>query len=158
MVPRRGRDPHPLHDPAVEELQALGFGGGEDGEEVHILVAEHPADRPVRGPGQRRVVVQPEAEVRPREPLVEQRRVLPEPGQHGAHDGMDQPFVGQDHPAEEGLPSRRGPKRGFLPVPIAPRIEGPPAEDPALHEVPVDLRRLPDGEVALVHRAVAARR
>ena len=78
----RGIEADPLHVLAVEHLQAVHPVGGQDGEQVHVLVAQHAA-----GAGlvvlfrDGRVVIEPEAEVRPRELFVVERWIAAEIGQ-----------------------------------------------------------------------------
>ena len=168
---RRRGDAHPFHGTAVEELEAFHFGGREEGEQVHILVAEHPAGGVPGFAGQRRVVVEPEAEVGPGEGAVVERRVFAEVFEHGPHQGEDQPFVRGDDAAEERLPTGGGPELPLVPIPVSPAsgvslaagispaagdAERAAAEDPAFHQVRMDHGGFPDREVALVHRAAAA--
>jgi hypothetical protein len=55
-------------------LQALDRRGGQQREEVDVLVAEQPAGGAVLERGERRIVVEPQAELRPLEaPVVEVR-------------------------------------------------------------------------------------
>ena len=152
----RGIEADPLHVLAVEYLQAVHPMGGQDGEQVHVLVAQHAA-----GPGRvvlfgdGRVVVETEAEVRPGELLVVEGRIAAQVGEDALHEGQDQLLVVLDDPPEERFVIGRGPVVSLAIVRVLAQVEGPAAEDPALDEIGMHPAGLLDREVALVDRTVS---
>ena len=151
----RGIEADPLHVLAVEHLQPVHPVGGQDGEQVHVLVTEHAA-----GPGRvvlfgdGRVVVEPEAEVGPRELLVVEGRIAAQVGEDALHEGQDQFLVVLDDLPEERFVTGRGPVLRLAVVRVLAQVECPAAEDPALDEVGMHPAGLLDREVALVDRTV----
>ena len=131
-------------------------GGGKEGEEVDVLVAEHAAGtRALVRSAQRRVVVEPQPEVGAGEPAVVQVGVAAQRAQQALHHREDQSLVGLGHPTEERLESGPGPEVGLAVRRVAVEVERTPTEHPALDQVGVNVARLLDREVALVDRAEA---
>ena len=103
------------------------------------------------------VVVEPEAEVCPRELLVVEGRIAAQVGEDALHEGQDQLFVLLDDLPEERFVSGRGPVVRLAVVRVFAQVESPAAEDPALDEIGMHPAGLLDGKVPLVDRTVALR-
>ena len=148
-----------IHFPLARlRIEPLHPGGRKEGEQVHVLVAEHPAGaRRLVHRAHRRIVVEPQPEVGAREPAVVEVRVAAQGTEQALHDRKNQPLVGLAHPAEERLAPGAGPEVFLAVRRIVVEVERTPAEHPALDQVGVDVAGLLDREVPLVDRAEAAR-
>src|SRR5207237_9804969 len=148
-------EPDPLHVGAVQDLKTFDAGCRKEGEEIDVLVAEHPSGARLEiVRAQRQIIVEPLPEVRPAEPPVVEMRIAAEIAQKALHHRQDELFMRLYELAEERLGI--GARPVILPAErrIAVQIEGAAAEDPTLDQIGMDAARLLDGKVSLVDRAM----
>ena len=97
-------EPDPLHVGAVQDLKTFDAGCRKEGEEIDVLVAEHPSGARLEiVRAQRRIVVEALPEVRPAEPAVVEMRIAAEIAQEALHYRQDELFMRLHELAEERL-------------------------------------------------------